>query len=209
MFSRVVRDYPLGSRAKDAKKRLEDLEMPVPQADSKALARMKYEQENYKRPGLVKESMSFLRGGPDVRHAAKEGAPTMTDPKRTVPASIPAPAPTDTSSQGSGGAPTGTTDVTAAPLGANSALDKKSDARDGSAPVQTVPDQPQTPLPTNRDKELQQLQKDRAKRQAAIDKKNKKKKNDQSTQTGTTPASAATPATGATSTAAPQQQQPQ
>lgn len=131
MFTRIVRDYPLGSRANDAKKRLEDLEMPVPQADPAAVARMKYEEENYKRPGLMKASVSVLHGGPDVSHAAKEGAPTMTDPKKTIPVSIPIPASTDSGAAGSGA--TGTTEVTASTVGANSSLDTKTDARQGAA----------------------------------------------------------------------------
>jgi outer membrane protein assembly factor BamD len=206
MFSRLVRDYPLGRRAPDAKKRLEDLEMPVPQADEKALARMKYEQENYKRRGLVKTSMSFVGGGPDVSHAAKQGSPTMTDPKRTIPASVPAPVNTSPNAAGNGTA-TGTTDVTASTVGSNSSLDTKTDARQGSATLPTPPEQPQAALPTNRDTELKQMQKERAKRQAAIDKKNKKKKNDKSNGSATTPASASNGATGATSTAPPAQPQ--
>src|SRR3954463_16201809 len=43
-FSRIVRDYPLSNRVDDAKRRLEDLELPVPQADPAALARAQYEQ---------------------------------------------------------------------------------------------------------------------------------------------------------------------
>src|SRR5947209_9369260 len=68
MFTRVVRDYPLGSHTNDAKKRLEDLEMPVPQPDPSALAHMKYEQQNYKHASFMKASMSVFHGGPDVSH---------------------------------------------------------------------------------------------------------------------------------------------
>ena len=89
MFARIVRDYPLGDRAEEAKNRLEDLEMPVPQADPHALARMKFEQENYKRPSLMARSIGWVHSGPDVAHAAKEGSPTMTDMKKTIPASVP------------------------------------------------------------------------------------------------------------------------
>jgi hypothetical protein len=106
----------------------------------------------------------------------------MTDPKRTVPASVPVPVNTETASSEAGGAAVGTTDVSASTVGSNSALDTKPDARtpegakaDQTAATAAAP--AQSPLPTNRDKELQRIQKERAKKQAAIDKKNKKKKN--------------------------------
>ena len=45
-YARIVRDYPLSSFADDAKKKLKDMELPVPEADQVALNRMKWEQEN-------------------------------------------------------------------------------------------------------------------------------------------------------------------
>jgi hypothetical protein len=177
---------------------------------------MKFEEENYKRAGLMKASLSVFHGGPDVSHAAKEGAPTMTNPKKTIPASIPIPANTETAAT-TGGAATGTTEVTASTVGPNSALDTKSDARQGSQPLASTPEQPAAPLPTNRDKELKLMQKERAKKQAQIDKKNKKKKTEQpATDSAPPPAATATPAASTSGTAAPpatapapSQQQPQ
>jgi hypothetical protein len=206
------------ARVNDAKKRLEELEMPVPQPDSTAVARMKFEQANYKKPSLLARSTSFLRSSPDMSHAAKEGSPTMTGPKRTIPASVPVPVNTETASSETAGAGGGTTDVSASTVGANSALDTKPDARSAESSAAktgqsatTAAVQPQAPLPTNRDKELQRLQKERAKRQAAIDKKNKKKKNSDKGQPasgGNAPVSTASapnqaqPGTGTSSTAA-------
>ncbi len=171
-FARIVKEYPLGERADDAKRRLEDLEMPVPKPDQTAMARMKFEQENYHKPSLMARTTGLLHSGPDVSHAAKGGQPTMTDPKRTIPASIPVPVNPDATAEGGAGTATGTTEVTASTVGANSALDTKADAR--SATSQTTAPQAPAPLPTNRDKELQRMAKERAKRQAAIDKKKKK-----------------------------------
>ena len=182
MFARVVSEYPLGLRAADAKKRLEDMELPVPQADGTAVARMKYEQENYHHPGLVTRSTSFLHSNPDVSHAAKEGAPTMTDPKRTVPASVPVPVNTDATA--AAGTSVGTTEVSASTVGPNSALDNKPDARNsnGTADTSAKETAAPAPLPTNRDKELQRVNKERAKKQAALEKKAKKKKHNDDTQ---------------------------
>jgi outer membrane protein assembly factor BamD len=177
MFSRVVRDYPSSERADVAKRRLSDMELPVPAVDPNAVARAKFEEENYHKPGLYARSMGWIRSGPDVSHAAKAGTPTMTDPKRTIPASVPVANNNDTgSSSGSGN---GVTDVSATQVGPDSALDKKPDARDANTPAapaaQPAVDQTATQaLPTNRDKELKQMRDKQAKKQAKLDKKKKK-----------------------------------
>ena len=51
-----MRDYPLSGFAEDAKKKLKELEMTVPEADPVALNRMKWERENRVKPGLVSRS---------------------------------------------------------------------------------------------------------------------------------------------------------
>jgi outer membrane protein assembly factor BamD len=212
MWDRIVRDYPLGDRVNDAKKRLTDAEQPVPEPDPASLARMKYEQENYTGRGMMAKSMSWIHSAPDVTHAAKEGAPTMTDPKRTIPASIPLPAGTETEAgTGTGGA---STDVSAQTLnGSSTALDNKADARSsgGTAVASSTPDasaqaQAQVPLPSNRDKELQRLRKKAQKKQASLEKK-KKKQQPQSADQPSQPA-AATSGTPVTNSAAPPASQP-
>lgn len=212
MFARVVSEYPLSDRADAAKKRLEEMEMPVPQVDRAAYDREKYDKENYHRPGLMARSTGFLKGGPDVSHAAKSGVPTMTDPKPTIPASVPVVANTETASTAGGG--TGSTDVSATPLTGSSALDKNADAR-GSGTTAQAANQPVQPLPTNRDKELKQLREKQAKKQAKLDKKKKKTQEQQPTpsnpaQAPQTPAGAANavaPATAPPATSNPPQQQ--
>ncbi len=184
MFARIVREYPLSSRVDDAKRRLEEMELPIPQAERAAYDREKYDLDNYHRPGLLSRSSAFLKGGPDVSHAAKSGEPTMTDPKPTIPASVPVVASTDGAGAGGG---TGTTDVSVTPA-SSSALETKPDARNSGGAAQSV-DQP---LPTNRDKELKELRAKQAKKQAALDKKKKKKQPapDQSQQAPPNPAAA-------------------
>jgi outer membrane protein assembly factor BamD len=210
-FQRIVRDYPLSVRVKDAQARLGDMELPVPQADPKAVARAQWEKENYRKPGLMSRSMGLVRSGPEVSHAAKSGDPTMTDPKRTLPASIPVAI--------AEGTATGTTDVSATKVGDTSALDTKPDARtEAGAPAPTTPEAAATPatpttaatpatpttaatpagstqpLPTNRDKELQQLRATQAKKQAKLDKKKKKSAPASKTgDTATPPATAVVP----------------
>lgn len=174
MFARIVRDYPLSERAEDAKRRLGDLELPVPPVNQAAYDREKFEIENYKNPSMLSRSTAWIHSGPDVSHAAKEGQPTMTDPKRTIPASVPV-VNTEVASNSGGG--TGTTDVSATTVGAHdTALEKNADARAGGAAAAGA--QAATanqPLPTNRDAELQKYREKQAKKQAKEDKKKKKK----------------------------------
>jgi outer membrane protein assembly factor BamD len=122
-YAKLIKDYPLSPYASQAKKKLESMELPIPEADPAAVARMKYEAENRTRPGLVHKSTTFLRRGPEVSSAAKAGAPTMKNPVASIPVSVPVPA----AAGGFSG------DVTVAPVGANSALDSQPDARPGAA----------------------------------------------------------------------------
>lgn len=116
-YQKIVRDYPLSARTEEAKKKLKDLEADVPEADPVAIARMKYEQENYRKPGMMRRGMGFMLRGPDVSAAAKSGAPSMTSLRPSVPASVPLPQ-----------ADAGVTDVTIS-TGEASQLDQKPDAR--------------------------------------------------------------------------------
>lgn len=194
MFARIVREYPLSDRAEDAKNRLTELELPVPQVDEAALQREKYEVENYKHPSLLARSLSWVHGGPDVSHAATVGQPTMTDPKRTLPASIPA-ANAELASNTSGG--TGTTDVSATTVGAgDSALDTKPDARTAGATAEPKSAAANQPLPTNRDAELQKYREKQAKKQAKLEKKRKKKEQQQHAEHNDSKQSLVAPATG-------------
>jgi outer membrane protein assembly factor BamD len=193
-FAKVVQDYPGSPRMEEATKRLEDMELPVPKPTQAALDRAKFEHESYKKPGMMSRSTGFLSSHPDLSHAAKAGAPTMTDPKRTIPASVPIPA--QTAENGEIGA-TGNTDVTATQVGANSALDKAPDARtaegtpatdtNNAATAATTTPAQQQPLPTNRDADLKKMREKQAKQQAKMD---KKKKKDQGQTTPDKPAAA-------------------
>jgi len=132
-YTMLVRDYPLSPFADLAKKRLEDMELPVPQADPAAVARMKFEAANRAKQGTVTRIISPFGHTPDVTAAAKSGSPTMTNPKAEIPASVPLPA----------GAVGFSGDVTVAPVSDSSALDTKPDARTGGG--STPASQPAAP----------------------------------------------------------------
>lgn len=183
-FARVVREYPLSPYLDDAKKRLQTLELSIPETDPVAYARMKYELENRTKAGLTSQALSPLKRGPDVSQAAKSGTPAMTSLRPTVPASVPVPAAT--------GAAGFSGDVTVAPITDPTLLETKPDARqnppaaqpEGSAapattdtpakpegeapaaqPAATVA--PTAPLPTNRDSAKQGPQKKQKKKKTA------------------------------------------
>ncbi len=125
-LSKIVRDYPLSGFVEGAKKRLTELEMPIPEADPRAIAHMKYEKENHKKESLLARDSQFLKRGPDTHNAALSGMPTMTNPKQSVPLSVPVAAAAAAEAKPT----TGVNDVTIAPVANGaSALDTKPDAR--------------------------------------------------------------------------------
>jgi len=119
-YTRIVRDYPLSPYAESAKQRLKELEMPIPQADPVAYARMKYELEHRTRESMRSRAMNVISRGPDVHSAAKSGTPAMTTLRATVPVSVPAVA------ESTGGV--SDVSVSTVPTGSTE-LDKKPDAR--------------------------------------------------------------------------------
>ena len=143
VLAKIVRDYPLSPYVAEAKKMLKDLEMPIPEADPRAVAHMKYEMENRTRIGLISRDTQFLKRGPDTSMAAKSGMPTMTNPKQSVPMLVPTPA-----STAAANAPpsTGVNDVTIAPVeNGASALDTKPDARPVANAAKVDPTAPELP----------------------------------------------------------------
>jgi outer membrane protein assembly factor BamD len=120
-YSRIVKDYPLSGWADAAKQRLKEMELPIPEADPVAYARMKYEMENRVKPGMMSHAMGVFRKNPDTSMAAKSGTPAMTALRPGIPVTVPAPAAI--------AAPSGTTDVTATTVSDSTALDTKPDAR--------------------------------------------------------------------------------
>jgi outer membrane protein assembly factor BamD len=134
-FTRLVRDYPLSPLAEQAKKRLEQMEKPIPDPDPVALARQKYEIENHSKPGMISHFWGIFRSRPDVSMAAKSGQPAMDTFQPQVPVTVP---------QGTPSGATGS-DVTASPISGPSALDTKPDARPNPPKQDTGGGQDQQP----------------------------------------------------------------
>lgn len=117
-FARIVREYPLSPLAEDAKRRLKQMEQPIPEPDPVALARQQYELANRTKPGMMSHFWGVFRRGPDMSQAAKSGAPQMESLRPGIPATVPE----------SAGVGTGA-DVSATTISGPSALDTQPDAR--------------------------------------------------------------------------------
>ncbi|MEO7652744.1 MAG: outer membrane protein assembly factor BamD [Bryobacteraceae bacterium] len=130
-YGRIVKDYPLSAMAEDAKKKLQSLEAPVPEADPVAYARMKYELENRQKASVASHVFGILRKSPDVRLAAKSGTPAMEGLRPTTPASVPTAAPTTTDVNA---------DVTAGVVTDSKALDSNPDARQNPPKPEVAPE---------------------------------------------------------------------
>jgi outer membrane protein assembly factor BamD len=157
-YARIVKEYPLSAFADQARKKLVSMEMPLPEADPVAYARMKYELENRTKAGMISHLWGVFSKSPDTRTAAKSGQPAMTGLRPSIPASVPPP-------------PSGTgtgisADVTASTVSPSdsSALDTQPDARLNPPKPEgaKTADAPPEVLPSNRQltpKQLKQIEK--------------------------------------------------
>lgn len=82
-YSRIITRYPVMARAEDAKKRLQALDRPVPKPTDEAIAQNKKEMEGRVEAGKLARLMSNMHRHPIVSMAAKNGEPTLVDPKQT------------------------------------------------------------------------------------------------------------------------------
>ena len=82
-YSQIVKRYPMGTRADDAKARLAELHMPVPEATPEMMAQNKKEMESRSSTGMMGQFLENFRRRPNTDQAVRVGEPTMTDPKQT------------------------------------------------------------------------------------------------------------------------------
>ena len=81
-YDRILTRYPLEERAEDAKKRLQAMKQPIPQATPAAIAQDKAEIASRGAQGHFGKLMENFHKGPDVSDATKVGEPTLVDPKQ-------------------------------------------------------------------------------------------------------------------------------
>ncbi len=80
-YSHIVKRYPMGLRAEDAKQRLQALHQSVPQPTAEAIAQNKKEMESRSETGMVGQFMGNFKRHPDVAQASRVGDPTLVDPQ--------------------------------------------------------------------------------------------------------------------------------
>src|ERR1035437_8014263 len=136
-YQRIVKDYPLSIHAEDARAQLEVMKRSVPEADTVAMARMKFEMENRTKPGMVSHFWGLFRSRPDMSQSAKAGTPPMEGYRPTIPASVPPAAATP-------GA-LGTNEVSISNPGSDSEIDKGKEVRAGVGGAEAAPATPATP----------------------------------------------------------------
>jgi outer membrane protein assembly factor BamD len=171
-YAKIVRDYPLSDYADDATRLLKELELPVPEPDKAAVARLQYEKDHRVKPGVIARDTLFLKRGPDMSTAAQSGDPAMNTMRPSVPPLVPQPA-------GAGGAFNG--EVTATTVGNSTALDTKPDARanppaqgEAAAATPATPASTASQAPASTDSSQQTTQQTTTDPNAKKKKKNKK-----------------------------------
>ena len=77
-YAQIVRNYPLSPKVPDAKGKLKQFGVPIPQPDAKAVEWMTAEQ-NSPRPkeSVFHKPLDIFHSGPDVHTAAAHGLPNM------------------------------------------------------------------------------------------------------------------------------------
>jgi outer membrane protein assembly factor BamD len=80
-YAQIVKRYPMGVRAEDAKARLADLHQPVPQPTPEMMAQNKKEMESRESTGMMGQFLENFRRRPDMGQASKVGDPTLVDPQ--------------------------------------------------------------------------------------------------------------------------------
>ena len=133
-YQRIVKDYPLSIHVEDARAQLEVMKRSVPEADTVAMARMKFELENRVKPGRMTGFWDLFRSRPNMSQAAKSGTPPMEGYRPTIPASVPPAA--------ANPGVLGTNDVSISVPGGDSEIDKGTEVR---ANPTGAPAEPATP----------------------------------------------------------------
>ncbi|MFN8006830.1 MAG: outer membrane protein assembly factor BamD [Terriglobia bacterium] len=76
-YGKIVSEYPSSPFAESAKKRLEELNLPIPEPSPEAIARAKSDKENEKRQSFLGRAAGLVSKKPDVSSARKAGRPAI------------------------------------------------------------------------------------------------------------------------------------
>ena len=76
-YGKIVSEYPSSPMAESAKKRLEELNLPIPEPSPEAIARSQSDQENEKKRSFLGKVSSLISKKPDVSSARKASRPPI------------------------------------------------------------------------------------------------------------------------------------
>ena len=80
-YSQIVKRYPMGLVAENAKARLADLHQQIPEPTSEMIAQNKKEMESRESTGMMGKFMENFRRRPNVSEATNVGDPTLVNPE--------------------------------------------------------------------------------------------------------------------------------
>ncbi len=82
LYARIVREYPSSKYVPDAKRKLADAGVPIPNADEKAVmvAAANKSGAAQSKASVVQRGTGLIRTGPDFSKAARAGDPNLTPP---------------------------------------------------------------------------------------------------------------------------------
>ncbi len=76
-YGKIVSDHPLSERVEESRKKLEDLNLPIPEVNPEALARAQAEKENEEKRSFMGRIASLFSKKPDVSSARKSARPSI------------------------------------------------------------------------------------------------------------------------------------
>jgi outer membrane protein assembly factor BamD len=76
-YGKIVSDHPLSSYSDESRKRLEELNLPIPEVNPEALARAQTEREEHEKNSMMGRVASLFSKKPDVSTARKSSRPPL------------------------------------------------------------------------------------------------------------------------------------
>src|SRR5215831_11356538 len=76
-YGKIVSDHPLSSYADESRKRLEELNLPIPEANPEAMARAQAEKEQHENNSIRARVANLFSKKPDVSSARKTARPPL------------------------------------------------------------------------------------------------------------------------------------
>ena len=76
-YGKIISEHPLSQLIEDARKKLEDLNLPIPEVNPQALARAQTEQENIPKSSFMGRMLNRFSKKPNVSSARRSARPPI------------------------------------------------------------------------------------------------------------------------------------